>query len=156
AGSRRPITRAAILGRSGSSAGAAFLTAGLLGAETSRAPPYKDPAMSVSTALGSVSASLRNLLLGEMKLSTAVPVTILAPDEVGGDQRVNLFLYKVEENSFLKNLDWSLKPGDSSQLVPTPLSLNLYYLMTPYAKNDAQTGNATAHEILGEAMRVFY
>jgi hypothetical protein len=49
-----------------------------------------------------------------------------------------------------------LKPGDSSQLVPAPLSLNLYYLMTPYARNDPQTGNATAHEILGEAMRVFY
>jgi hypothetical protein len=28
--------------------------------------------------------------------------------------------------------------------------------MTPYAKNDQQTGNATAHQILGEAMRVFY
>src|SRR5207249_8624832 len=25
-----------------------------------------------------------------------------------------------------------------------------------YARNDPQTGNATAHEILGEAMRVFY
>ncbi len=112
--------------------------------------------MSVSTALGSVSSSLRNLLLGEMKLNPAVPVTILAPDEAGGDQRVNLFLYKVEENPFLKNLDPTVKPGNPNQLVPTPLSLNLYYLMTPYAKNDPQTGNATAHEILGEAMRVFY
>jgi hypothetical protein len=112
--------------------------------------------MSVSTALGSVSASLRNLLLGEMHLNPAVPVTILAPDETGGDQRINLFLYKIEENGFLKNQDWSLKKGNSNQLVPAPLSLNLYYLMTPYAKNDPQTGNTTAHEILGEAMRVFY
>jgi hypothetical protein len=112
--------------------------------------------MSVSTALGSVSSSLRNLLMGEMNLNPAVPVTILAPDEAGGDQRVNLFLYKIEENPFLKNQDFTLQPGNSNQLVPTPLSLNLYYLMTPYAKNDPQTGNATAHEILGEAMRVFY
>jgi hypothetical protein len=112
--------------------------------------------MSVSTALGLVSSSLRNLLVGEMRLSPAVPVTILAPDETGGAQRVNLFLYKIDENAFLKNQDWSLKPGDSGQLVPAPLSLTLYYLMTPYAANDPQTGNATAHEILGEAMRVFY
>lgn len=49
-----------------------------------------------------------------------------------------------------------LKPGNSNQLVPPPLSLVLYYLMTPYARNDPQTGNVTAHEILGEAMRVFY
>ncbi len=112
--------------------------------------------MSVSTAIGLVSASLRNLLVGEMHLSPAIPVTILAPDEPGGDQRVNLFLYKIEENAFLKNEDWKPKPGNSNQLVPPPLSLNLYYLMTPYARNDPQTGNVTAHEILGEAMRVFY
>ncbi len=112
--------------------------------------------MSVSTALGLVSTSLRNLLVGEMQLNPAVPVTILAPDEAGGDQRINLFLYKIEENTFLKNQDWSLKPGNSNQLAPAPLSLNLYYLVTPYARNDPQTGNSTAHEILGEAMRVFY
>jgi hypothetical protein len=112
--------------------------------------------MSVSTAVGLVSASLRNLLVGEMQTVPAVPVTILAPDETGGDQRINLFLYKVEENPYLKNQDWSLKPGNSNQTVPAPLSLSLYYLMTPYARNDPQTGNVTAHEILGEAMRVFY
>jgi hypothetical protein len=104
-----------------------------------------------------VSASLRNLLLGEMNLTPAVNVTILAPDEAGGSNpRINLFLYKTEENPFLRNQDWTLKPGDSSQLVPPPLSLYLYYLLTPYAQNDQQTGNATAHAILGEAMRVFY
>ena len=112
--------------------------------------------MSVSTAVGAVSSSLRNLLVGEMKLSPTVPVTILAPDEAGGDRRINLFLYKIEENPFLKNGDFGLKPGNSNVLVPPPLSLNLYYLMTPYARNDAQTGNSTAHAILGEAMRVFY
>ena len=112
--------------------------------------------MSVSSAIGLVSSSLRNLLIGEMQLNPAVPVTILAPDETGGSQRVNLFLYKIEENSFLKNQDFTLKPGNSSELLATPLSLNLYYLLTPYAQNDPQTGNTTAHEILGEAMRVFY
>ncbi len=112
--------------------------------------------MSVSTAIGMVSTSLRNLLIGEMHLSPVVNVTILAPDERGGDRRINLFLYKVEENLFLKNQDATVRPGNPNQLVPTPLPLNLYYLMTPYAVNDPQTGNATAHEILGEAMRVFY
>jgi hypothetical protein len=112
--------------------------------------------MSASTAIGMVSTSLRKLLVGEMKLTPAVNVTILAPDEPGGNRRINLFLYKTEENPFLKNQDWTLKPGDSSQLVPPPLSLYLYYLMTPYAQNDPQTGNAAAHEIMGEAMRVFY
>lgn len=112
--------------------------------------------MSVSTAIGKVSESLRNLLIGEMELSLDVHVTILAPDETGGDRRINLFLYKAQENPVLKNMDWQVKRGEPNQLVPPPLSLNLFYLMTAYAPNDLQTGNATAHEILGEAMRVFY
>lgn len=112
--------------------------------------------MSASTAIGMVSESLRNLLVGEMTLTPVVNVTILAPDETHGARRINLFLYKVQENPHLKNMDWQVKRGEPTQLVPPPLSLNLFYLMTPYAPNDPQTGNATAHEILGEAMRVFY
>ncbi len=112
--------------------------------------------MSVSTAIGMVSRSLRSLLLAEMSLIPSVPVTILAPDEIGGDRRINLFLYKVQENATLKNLDWQVKYGESDHLVPPPLSLDLFYLMTAYATNDTETGNSPAHEILGDAMRVFY
>lgn len=104
-----------------------------------------------------VSESLRNLLVGEMSLVPAVNVTILAPDESGGgNRRVNLFLYKIEESDFLKNLDWQASASSPGQLTPPPLSLSLYYLLTAYAQNDPQTGNSTAHEILGDAMRVFY
>ncbi len=112
--------------------------------------------MSLSTAVGMVSESLRNLLVGGMFVKPAVPVTILAPDESGGDRRINLFLYKVHENAALKNMDWQVKRGEPDRLVPPPLSLNLFYLMTAYAPNDPQTGNSTAHEIFGDAMRVFY
>lgn len=112
--------------------------------------------MSKATAIGMVSASLYKLLDGEITLTPKVPVTIMAPDESGGNRRINLFLYKVQESPFLKNMDWQVKPGDPTTLVPPPLSLNLFYLMTAYATNDSVTGNSAAHEILGEAMRVFY
>jgi Pvc16 N-terminal domain/IPT/TIG domain len=112
--------------------------------------------MSASTAIGMVSESLFNLLDQEMSLTPKVPVTVLAPDEPGGDRRINLFLYKVIENDVLRNQDWQVKPGDSTQLVPPPLSLNLFYLMTAYCPNDDVCGNAGAHQILGDAMRVFY
>ena len=112
--------------------------------------------MSASTAIGMVSASLRNLLVGEMRLSPAVDVTVLAPDETAGARRINLFLYKITENSFLKNQDWTVRPGAPARLVDAPLSLDLFYLLTPYAQNDPVTGNASAHQILGEAMRVFF
>jgi len=112
--------------------------------------------MSASTAIGMVSASLRSLLVGEMRLSPPPDVTVLAPDEPGGNRRVNLFLYKLAENPFLKNQDVTVRPGTPCQLVPAPLSLSLFYLLTPYAPNDPLMGNAAAHQILGEAMRVFY
>jgi hypothetical protein len=112
--------------------------------------------MSAGTAIGMVSASLRNLLVGELRLSPAPDVTILAPDEASSTRRVNLFLYKLVENQFLKNQDFTVQPGSPNLLVPAPLSLNLFYLLTTYAPNDPLEGNATAHQILGEAMRVFY
>lgn len=112
--------------------------------------------MSASTAIGMVSESLRNLLVAKMQPKGKIGVTILAPDESGSNPRINLFLYQVQENPAFKNLDWQLKRGSADTLVPPPLSLNLFYLLTPYAQNDSQTGNADTHAILGEAMRVFY
>ncbi|MER6144914.1 DUF4255 domain-containing protein [Streptomyces sparsogenes] len=112
--------------------------------------------MSASTAIGMVSASLRSLLVSEMRLDPPVDVTVLAPDESGSARRVNLFLYKVTENAFLKNQDQSLRTGPPERVVDAPLSLNLFYLLTPHAPNDAVSGNAAAHQILGEAMRVFH
>ncbi|WP_435592821.1 DUF4255 domain-containing protein [Nocardia sp. bgisy118] len=112
--------------------------------------------MSASTAIGTVSTSLRNLLVGEMQLRPAVEVTVLAPDEPGGSRRINLFLYRIAENPYLKNQDFTVCSELPNQLVPAPLSLDLYYLLTAYAPNDQVNGNAAAHQILGEAMRVFY
>ena len=83
-------------------------------------------------------------------------MTVLAPDETGGARRVNLFLYKIEENPAFRNSDWQVSTSDPTRLDPPPLSLNLYYLMTVYAPNDPENGNAAAHAILGEAMRVFH
>ncbi|MFJ4245041.1 DUF4255 domain-containing protein [Streptomyces iakyrus] len=112
--------------------------------------------MSASTAIGMVSATLRNLLVGEMRLNPPVDVTILAPDEQGSGRRINLFLYKVRENPFLKNQDWTLQSGPPDRLADAPLSLNLFYLLTPHAPNDDVSGNTAAHQILGEAMRVLH
>ncbi|NIM18420.1 MAG: DUF4255 domain-containing protein [Candidatus Aminicenantes bacterium] len=113
--------------------------------------------MSTASAIGMVSETLRNLLLGKMDLPQDGDVTVLAPDESSNKKcRINLFLYKVQENPALKNMDWQVKPGSPSQLVPPPLSLNLFYLVTAYNQNDQETGNSPAHKILGEAMRVFY
>lgn len=112
--------------------------------------------MSESTAIGMVGESLKNMLEDEMVLTPNVRVTLLAPDESGGgNRRLNLFLYKVLENTHLRNEDWQVSRTDSTRLTPPPLSVNLFYLVTAYAPNDSDTGNVPAHEILGDGMRVF-
>ncbi|HET6393376.1 MAG TPA: Pvc16 family protein [Blastococcus sp.] len=111
--------------------------------------------MSASGALGMVSNSLRTMLVGEMELGLTVDVTVLAPDEKGSDRRVNLFLYRLEENPYLANQDAMVLAG-TDRLARPPLSLVLFYLLTAYAPNDELTGNSTAHQILGEAMRVLH
>lgn len=111
--------------------------------------------MSDSSAIGMVGESLVNLLEGEMQSTPSVDVTVLAPDEnAQGNRRINLFLFKVDENTFLKNKEWEVSRTNSGQITAPPLSLNLHYLMTAYAQNDQQTGNTSVHEVLGEAMRV--
>src|SRR5882757_5512068 len=112
--------------------------------------------MTASTALALVSESLRNLLLGELTIVPEVPVTVLAPDETASNRRINLFLYKTAINAVLRNLDWRVKPGDSARLLAPPLSLNLSYLLTATAPSDPITGETTAQELLGDAMRVFH
>lgn len=111
--------------------------------------------MSGWTAIGRVGESLQRLLEGKMKIS-GTEATLLSPDESGGGKRVNLFLYKVQENPLLKNMDWQVKRGAPHQLTPPPLSLNLFYLLTAYATTDNQAGDSTAHAILGDAMRVLH
>lgn len=112
--------------------------------------------MSASSAIGMVGESLIAMLEDEMSLTPGASVTLLAPDENGPSRRINLFLYKVQENSFFKNKDWEVSSSSPSRIVPPPLTINLYYLMTAYAPNDAQNGNANAHLVLGEAMRVLH
>jgi hypothetical protein len=112
--------------------------------------------VSASTAIGMVGESLKALLEDEMLVNPTMNVTLLAPDETGPARRINLFLYKITENTFLKNQDWQVSRTDPGRVVPPPLSLNLHYLLTPYAQNDSETGNTNAHEILGEAMRVLH
>ena len=109
----------------------------------------------MSTTIGKITESLRNLLVGEMVPATNV--TLISPaDTSGQNKRINLFLYRIIENPHLNNRDWLPKPGTTNQLVAPPLALNLFYLMTPFSQLDPQTGLADAHGLLGEAMRVFY
>ncbi len=109
----------------------------------------------MSGTIGSVSEALRNLL--EAQMTPATKVTLLSPGDASSQQtRVNLFLFRVTKHPQLHNRDWQPKPGDPGRIVFPPLALNLFYLLTPFAPVDPQTGLADTHGVLGEAMRVLH
>lgn len=107
--------------------------------------------MSTASIIGKVSEALKTVLLDE--LGENVTVTLQPPPGQGsGDRRVNLYLYKVQEHAQLKNLDWQVSRNNSGQIIPPPLSLTLFYLLTPYTTG---ADDSNTHTLLGSTMRVF-
>lgn len=125
--------------------------------------------MSNYQALGGVSESLRALLLDRMELPAdavgnfRVSIGPPRPDaqvniDAAENPRVNLFLYRVEENASLKNQQIPGR-GNSSAYGQPPLSIDLHYLVTGYGTREQQQGRfdeTLAHYLIGSAMRVFH
>jgi len=117
--------------------------------------------MSTYEAIRGVTWTLRKLLQDNMVTTTTTPVSVtLVPPDVSvsgvSGRRVNLFLYLVEENAFLKNQEI---PGEGypGAYGHPPLSLNLHYLMTGYSETDASNeSELPAQEALADAMGVFH
>jgi hypothetical protein len=115
--------------------------------------------MSSYKAIRAVSSTLKNLLTNEME-DQPVSVTLLPPDVVPnmatGKRRINLYLYLVTENGYLKNQEI---PGEGhpGAYGNPPLSLNLHYLMTGYSDSDSSDErDLSAQETLGDGMRVMH
>ncbi|HEX8162182.1 MAG TPA: Pvc16 family protein [Pyrinomonadaceae bacterium] len=119
--------------------------------------------MSDFLAIGGVSLTLKALLDDRMDstdptlaVADKVTVTVSAPDvahpTVTGP-RLNLFMYHISENTFLKNQEIPGRghPGDYGH---PPLSLDLFYLLTAYGATE--TNEVPAHRVLGDAMRVMH
>jgi hypothetical protein len=109
--------------------------------------------MSASPAIGDVTQTLEELLVAHQRPHGLFEVSLLSPAEetveAGMTPRVNLYLYQVLENRTAKNQDWSAV-GSGALRYP-PLTLDLNYVLTPYADN-----RVDEHRVLGEAMRVLY
>jgi len=113
--------------------------------------------MSNFMAIAGVSSTLRNLLRDRMEQS--VDVTIAPPDvTVTGtnNRRLNLYLYHVNENAFLRNQEIPGQGSPGAYGFP-PLSLDLHYLVTAFAANEVSPdADLQAQQVLGDAMRVLH
>lgn len=115
--------------------------------------------MSASTIIGDVTETLHELLRTEQRPRDQFEVSLKSPAEETVDEsmkpKVNLYLFRVMENPFAKNQNW--RPVGSDILQKPPLTLNLFYVLTPFAAaTDGVQGAITEHRVLGEAMRILY
>ncbi|MGE5205790.1 MAG: Pvc16 family protein [Chlamydiota bacterium] len=116
-------------------------------------------------AIGAVTSAMAELLNKKLNKppllgsGTKFRVTTLPPDDdrVSADNSLNLFLYKISESPFARNMNWR---GDRSNPRPgdrPPLAVSLNYLVTAYSKKtDSARDDITAHQLLGNAMAVLH
>jgi Pvc16 N-terminal domain len=103
--------------------------------------------MSDFTAIKAVTETLEQLLVTELAIAVE---TKKAPHDITTTAPlVALFLYRVEINSFLANLEW--QKTAVTQLTAPPFGLNLHYLVTPYGPDQIEI-----QKTLGEVMLTFH
>ncbi len=119
--------------------------------------------MSSYTVIGSVSETLKQLLWAQFQADTQItsvirdeqsislepPFKFLKESDDTSQKCLSIYLYRVLENGDMKNRSLDLR--EKNRLEYPPLSLNLFYLVTPL------TGEiATDHLLLGRSMQILY
>src|SRR5712692_3696148 len=109
--------------------------------------------MSASTVISDVTLTLEELLKNEQRPANTFDVSLKSPAEEviqqGMKPKVNLFLYRVAENAFGKNLERQSLGPDALEY--PPLWLNVFFLLTPFAEDKLDE-----QRVFGEAMRVLH
>jgi hypothetical protein len=114
--------------------------------------------MSNASVIKDVSEVLRSILETHFKdvlPDQTVTVTVDSPQRVTSPNlNVNLYLYHILQDESRRNTGPLLQPASAPNavsLVPEPLPLKLYYLVTAFAPN-----GPTEHRLIGEVIQVFY
>jgi len=108
--------------------------------------------MSDYSVIRDIGMTMRHLLENNLTPLVAPENIVLeSPAEIQNDSlhKLSLFLFKVEENPYLKNQE--TQNPDHKKIKRPPLSLDLFYLVTPFANDRSQE-----HLILGRVMQVFH
>jgi hypothetical protein len=105
------------------------------------------------TLLRDVTDLLKNLVQNNIaELNSPSAVTLDSPGDIAApstQDQLSLFLYQISENPFLKNQEMIQIGPDKLQA--SPLVLDLFYLLTPYAKD-----REAEQIILAKLVRLFY
>jgi hypothetical protein len=114
--------------------------------------------MSNPLAIAAVTTTFSQLLQRVIEEPTLAGATVTtdAPDVARAGRsgrQLNLFLYQVNPNAALRNMDLPFRGGDGELRNRPVLALNLRYLLTAYGHND---GALDAHHLLAHAMSLVH
>lgn len=122
--------------------------------------------MAADSAIADVGETLIGVLRDEMgDLVDQDEIALASPSTIGNgnEARLTLFLYRITENADLKNARReAIDPtstGDPPHLQPSPLALDLYYLLTAHPAtggSDETERSGEQHLVLGRAMQVLH
>jgi hypothetical protein len=105
------------------------------------------------TLIRDITDLLKNLIQNNItELNNPASVILDSPGDIAApstQDQLSLFLYQISENPFLRNQD-VIKIG-LDKLQSPPLALDLFYLLTPYAKD-----REAEQIILAKLMRLFH
>ena len=112
--------------------------------------------MSDYNAIADVGETLKKLLgdniddsiIGENQ------ITLSSPEGIESGKKLSLFLYQVTENAYLKNEEMQIV--NSTKLKYPPLTLSLFYLVTPHTPKTEEDHVKKDHIILGKVMQIFH
>jgi len=107
---------------------------------------------SYSEAISNLDESLKRLLWEDIEKDSVAKsiienesdIAISSPDDTSG--KLSIFLYKINENSYLKNQN--LEKIDN-EIKGSPIFLDLFYLITPNTKD-----NINDHIIMGKIIQI--
>jgi hypothetical protein len=108
--------------------------------------------MSDCNAISDVGKTLIELLEDNIEDDSLIglnQITLSSPEEIESGKKLSLFLYQVTENAYLKNEE--MQSLNTTKLKYPPLTLSLFYLVTPLTQN-----MASVHTILGKVMQIFH
>lgn len=118
--------------------------------------------MSNSLAIAAATATLRGVLLDKITALDAslsdLDVTTQPPDlarKGNAKPQLNLFLYHTALNAGWRNTDLPNQTRPGERGLP-PLALNLYYMITAYAREDSDNTDPSSHRVLCAAMSVLH
>ena len=117
-------------------------------------------------AIGATTQALVELLTRKLNKpallgsNATFTISTLPPDDdrVGENTGLNIYLYRIVESPFHKNMDWRGSPSSPDGARRPALTVTLNYLLTAYTKKIASSfrDDITAHQLLGNAMSILH